>query len=521
MDILKVKKVLTLVLLLNLIYSQQPDQIMFWNQTISPGQIKYIPNISYLGQGYNIFYGNPLSTSGLDPGFRNLPAVDLLYQDNLWDSVSPDRAYFIPDGVRLNVEKSCLITFSSKEVSTLSDYQDSLSAQVNGQGNIFAASFSASADFQLMQDTLSQKDNQCIHSFATCSAFDLSFYNDQNNAPLISLQLVDKIQQLYSYSNYINEREYYYDFFDSWGTHVATSVKLGSLFGYQFTMSSSSVQQQSNLGFDASVGASLYGVQGKVSTDYSQQQLNSFQSSLKSWQSYSMGATPNANLDAAEWATQTLDTPMPINIDLTPIYQFISQYQNNPEVPLNSTALTYVVNAMQTYIGQYCNDRLQFNQNLNSCSGYVNQSQDPYVGSRQIMNTKSGMFVTYNLTTSSVFQLTNNSTTSSQQLYILSRPINDQNIYQIQLNTIQKQCLGVTVASDSQPLVVKSCTLDSLTLFEIQEIGQGFQYLKLMGSTYYLTVQSTSQLSDTQDNALIVLTQNEDACRGCTFFQVQ
>ncbi|EAR82900.1 MAC/perforin domain protein (macronuclear) [Tetrahymena thermophila SB210] len=519
MNIFKTKFTICLLLVLQIICAQQSDQTISWKQSISPGQIKYIPNVSYLGQGYNIFQGNPLSTSGIDPGFRNVPAVDLLYQDNLWDAASPDRAYFIPDGVRVNIEKSCLITFSSKQVSTLTDYQNSLSAKVSGKGSVFSASFSASADFKQMKDTLSQKDTQCIQSHATCTAFDLSFYNDINSLPLLSLQLVDKIQQLYSYSNYTNEKEYYYDFFDSWGTHVATSVRLGSLFGYQFKMSSSSVQQQSSLGFDASVGASLYGVKGKVSTSYAQQQLNSFQQSLKSWSSYSLGATPNANLDAAQWATQTLDTPMPIKTELTPIYTFISQYQNNADIPLNSTTMAYVVNAMQNYIGQYCYDRLQFSTALNSCSGYVNQSSDPYVGQSKIMNTKSGKFVSFDQNTLKVFQLTNNSTTSNQQMYTVTRPTNNQNIYQIQTSNYN-YCLGVSVAQDGQPLVLKNCALDSLTLFEIDEIGQGFQYLKLMGSNYYMTVQSTASISDTSDNALIVLSQNQNACRGCTFFQV-
>ncbi|KAL4472668.1 hypothetical protein ABPG74_018617 [Tetrahymena malaccensis] len=516
---LKAKSIITILLLLQIICAQQQDQTISWKDSIQPGQIKYIPNVSYLGQGYNIFQGNPLSTSGLDPGFRNFPAVSLLYQDNLWDAASPDRAYFIPDGVRVNIEKSCLITFSSKQVSTLTDYQNSLSAQVSGNGSLFSASFSASADFKQMQSTLSQKDTQCIQSHATCTAFDLSFYNNANTLPLLSLQLVDKIQQLYSYQNYINEREYYYDFFDTWGTHVATSVRLGSLFGYQFRMSSSSVQQQSSLGFDASVGASLYAVKGKVSTSYAQQQLSSFQSSLKSWSSYSMGATPNANLDAAQWATQTLDTPMPIKTELTPIYTFISQYQNNVNIPLNSTAMSYVVNAMQNYISLYCYDRLQFSTAIDQCSGYVNNSTDPFVGQRRIMNSKSAKFVSYNTTTSQVFQLTGNSNNNGQQIFQVTRPTNDQSIYQLKLSNYN-YCLGVNVAQDGQPLVLKGCGLDSLTLFEIDEIGQGFQYLKLMGSNYYMTVQTTTAISDTSDNALIVLSQNQNACRGCTFFQV-
>jgi hypothetical protein len=38
---------------------------------------KTINNIDYLGRGYNIFYGNPHSTQGLDPGYTNYHILDL------------------------------------------------------------------------------------------------------------------------------------------------------------------------------------------------------------------------------------------------------------------------------------------------------------------------------------------------------------------------------------------------------------------------------------------------------------
>jgi hypothetical protein len=37
----------------------------------------FITNIEYLGSGYNIAFGNPKSTEGIDPGYRILNAFDM------------------------------------------------------------------------------------------------------------------------------------------------------------------------------------------------------------------------------------------------------------------------------------------------------------------------------------------------------------------------------------------------------------------------------------------------------------
>ncbi len=46
----------------------------------------------------------------------------------------------------------------------------------------------------------------------------------------------------------------YFDFFSTWGTHVAVSVDFGALFGYEFEMKSSDVKKMTSNGFSLEVG---------------------------------------------------------------------------------------------------------------------------------------------------------------------------------------------------------------------------------------------------------------------------
>jgi len=41
---------------------------------------KFISNIEYLGTGYNIAYGNTLSSEGVDPGYTTSNAFKLEYK---------------------------------------------------------------------------------------------------------------------------------------------------------------------------------------------------------------------------------------------------------------------------------------------------------------------------------------------------------------------------------------------------------------------------------------------------------
>ncbi|KAL4462606.1 hypothetical protein ABPG74_000436 [Tetrahymena malaccensis] len=193
-------------------YLRGQDQTIFWNDTINPSSVGYIPNVQYLGSGYNIYFANPHSTRGLDPGFTNSAILELSYNNNLWTNVNPDRSYYVPDNVSLNVEKSCIISFQSQEINSLSQYRDSLSSSVQFQAKYFAGKFSASSDYQEVQDGLNSANIQYIESQAKCSIFQLDFYNSPSQNAQLSPQLQEALFTLAFNQTSQND---YYDFIDT------------------------------------------------------------------------------------------------------------------------------------------------------------------------------------------------------------------------------------------------------------------------------------------------------------------
>lgn len=68
---------------------------------------KFIANIEYLGTGYNIAFGNPDPSTGIDPGYTQYPAFKFEYKPDKLEALSTDADYFVPDGVHLRTKTSC------------------------------------------------------------------------------------------------------------------------------------------------------------------------------------------------------------------------------------------------------------------------------------------------------------------------------------------------------------------------------------------------------------------------------
>jgi hypothetical protein len=70
-----------------------------------------IPNIDFLGAGYDVFLGNPRSKSR-DPGFRG----EILALSYAKETSSGDGKWLIPDNVRFLEELSCSYNVETVEV---------------------------------------------------------------------------------------------------------------------------------------------------------------------------------------------------------------------------------------------------------------------------------------------------------------------------------------------------------------------------------------------------------------------
>ena len=77
-----------------------------------------MPNIGYILDGYDIFYGNPLTTGTSaaipDPGFRLQTIFKAVYSGN----VTPDQRYVVPDGMEIrSCSGDCRMMFGSSKIA--------------------------------------------------------------------------------------------------------------------------------------------------------------------------------------------------------------------------------------------------------------------------------------------------------------------------------------------------------------------------------------------------------------------
>lgn len=130
-------------------------------------------NIGYMAQGYNIFYGNPKSTTsaGVDPGFSQFAGSSVFQQTYIGSSTTGDGRYLIPDGFDLQVDSGCALDFTSLSTFKTSDYKSNLKVDVQASGEIYGASFSASTDYQKFAELTSSSKQRMVSSTAHCTVY--------------------------------------------------------------------------------------------------------------------------------------------------------------------------------------------------------------------------------------------------------------------------------------------------------------------------------------------------------------
>jgi len=69
---------------------------------------KIFPNIDYLSSGYNIIFGDPRSSRGVDPGF----GTNMLFDFSEY-TLNGDKIYSVPKGVRILSKASCEYSYTS------------------------------------------------------------------------------------------------------------------------------------------------------------------------------------------------------------------------------------------------------------------------------------------------------------------------------------------------------------------------------------------------------------------------
>ena len=279
-----------------------------------------------MGSCYDILRGNPQNTGGLDPGFLHQGIFQFTYNQGL---TTADGRYSIPDYTTVNDAQSCSFSFSSRLDKDTASYMDSLKIHVDTSFKGWAASFSASADYQQVHEVTQSRQTLYISSQAQCEAYGASI----DDAPFSDsfFKAVLYLPEVLNSSTKLD----YLTFIQQYGTHIVTALKMGGRFGVrsEFAIANYSSLYSSGVNVKASAGYSgLVDINASLATDTQKKAAEKFNDLRNSHQMYQVGGNPpvNENGTAFEWAQTVKKKPLPLSYRLTELYKYLtSQYFPN------------------------------------------------------------------------------------------------------------------------------------------------------------------------------------------------
>ena len=193
------------------LYQQKAEE---WTSKAQP-----VPNIGFLGRGYDIIRGNPRPTDeSIDSGF-----VNSIFEVNQFPSyTSADFRYLIPENTELDECQVCMSDMTTNFISGENSYRKSLLSQVLDESSpnvslLYFASFETS----FSKTKLEQNEEILVDTLTSCPMFcaRLQLYNQ----PRFTENFKNSIKWL------VNDTEIIIQFLKTFGTHVVTKVNLGGL----------------------------------------------------------------------------------------------------------------------------------------------------------------------------------------------------------------------------------------------------------------------------------------------------
>ncbi|XP_061194763.1 uncharacterized protein LOC133202916 [Saccostrea echinata] len=291
-------------------------------------------NLGYIGRGYDLFKGNPLSDDGVvDQGFR-LPVIDLPYSSKF----TADGNYRIPDNVDVIAESSAKFGSSLYKVQSESDYKSMLSvdASVNAHGSGWgvSASFSASASYQKNTQQI-QKGETTTLSIVSRAVVYRARMSETSKLSKVS-DYFEKAVMLLPMENCEDDslQDMYLNFIREFGTHYTTQVVMGAKAVQQLTFSNSDLSRLESEGISAKVAAeasySGFGASGgggfSVGVGSQKDAKQRVSNTNKEQYEYYIGGNPPAGdfsegstESLREWARSADEKPMPIQYKMTSI----------------------------------------------------------------------------------------------------------------------------------------------------------------------------------------------------------
>jgi len=318
------------------------------------------PNINFLGRGYDIFLGNPLSESGVDPGFR-LSVIEMLYSG----AVSRDGGFSVPDNVDVTREPFAHFDSNVRLISSETEMQSSATSgfgfdlsvggSYEGAAQVDASfSFSLNKEHQNAVETLSKSESVFVQIVGRTVIY-RSRLNDKMPEK-VGAAFAEHVKNLDPSCEYETgtvvakcleeEEEKYQTLVETFGTHYTTEVVMGGRAVERYTMTQNemtTVQTKmatSTLGFDADVSAKFSSfsgflkTNGEISSQFestAKSVLNSQNIKRKQWYlggTAGLGDSDSGSTESLKrWAATVIDNPIPTSVVLAPIPALLTSKQ--------------------------------------------------------------------------------------------------------------------------------------------------------------------------------------------------
>lgn len=352
-----------------------------------------LPNIEAFARGYNILRGNPRPSAhatgaNVDSGWRGY-----IFEQR-YDTGSHGQLGSVvfdwPDRVDAAYVGVCGFTFASSGLITALDYKKNLQRTMGFNASLFNNSFKASDDYKNVQERQNEKRTQIVESTGSCSYYE-AFLRDKENPMQLSENFRVRIQHKLP-PQY--DEKVYMSIIEDFGTHYATTVRMGGTFGQRYEVNAYNYRTMSRNGNSGGLGIGIAATTKKAITggfnyltEEEIEQSKTFESILESRTAFYIGGRPvadsdNGNLNHRLWQADVEERPLPTSADLQPLFKLLT--------PQSFPGDQFILNKRQnleTALRRYCTSLQRMNPPQIECydqapmeTRYVNLGDVPDPG---------------------------------------------------------------------------------------------------------------------------------------------
>ncbi|XP_026190325.1 uncharacterized protein LOC113146615 [Cyclospora cayetanensis] len=314
-----------------------------------------IPGIGFLGSGYDMVMGNPLGDehSPGDPGFR-APVIAFDWGHDR-EGVSSDLTTLQPKGAFIRPYVSCQKAENVEEIESLKDYVTDLAADASTDVSVPFLPFSGSFNFRLLADESQRKQTKTFMMRAYCFRYEAGLALVSDSSSTLTDPFRKAIENLPSAfpstaegSNctpdvFKKNRQSpacadhsimrWMEFFNDFGTHVTTNIKLGGKVTKQLRVSKEQAEALNNRALKGSGSAetalkTILTADASAYRDSSNKDTNT--SLVTSSMTHAVGGRPPKDptnpQELSDWAKSVAVLPMPVQYQLQPLTRVLPEH---------------------------------------------------------------------------------------------------------------------------------------------------------------------------------------------------